>query len=618
MVERLVKKMNCIKCGNVVKESNGYCPHCGTYATVGNQNYNAKEDTVAFCQKCGTKSQGGRYCGQCGSLLSQGQFVESGIFGAFAGLNNHKSLQKWLQNIKETCTGGENVDVKKTAKHGAVFAVCMLVLTLVYILVGNTVWNLFTASTNSYENNPMLKDAKNYLLAILYGLEVNHKTDMQVSINFGIKMFPYLLGITLLFVAISYFIMKKVCAREKKCNMLELMIFSMVNSVAVSVCGFVIRSTDVVEKATEYEYTTETAKLTFYTGIPFLKSFFMVFGVTFLLLFLVNGIQSKKEEKNSTWLYAFRSNLLVIGATCACSVVLMLIIQLKTGRYNEDASLILEIIKTMIWSGIVGPVLGMSALYSLANGMGYQALLSFYGKELFGGAMGMTALEFKFANANASVNHGTWLGVTLWVFLLFLMVRIVLDVARILKHTNTNDRKETIITLGTYAGAFSLLVTFITVLTSSSFNLGFKIPWNMSGLEGYKALDGKELELYMGAGSAILVFFKMFFLVFLVSLLVFWLQDKKKEVVVPVILAKKKIIRLAAVGLLCVPSLLLLVTSKEKQENELVRYEQKLSEVTFSVQEQEWQNWLGKCGFDEGSVVAFESLVNELQSVLEQ
>ena len=525
--------MNCIKCGKILNEGGRYCPQCGNNVAfaMDMQKYNVKEEKVDFCEKCGTKSQGGRYCAHCGVEMGRRQFIEKWGIGFFTNSMKNVLLNTVVSDIKEKCTGGKKVDVKTTVKHGVVFAVCMLVFTLAFILIAQKTANLLPVfQTDIFENNAGLKDIKSYLLAVMYGIEVSYTGHIAATVSGGVKVFPILIGLTLVFVTISFFVMKKVSGLNKKCNMLELMIFSMVNSAVVTFCGLFFQTTAKLKKS-EYTNFYEDVKLSLVTKLSVLNCFFMVFLVTLCLLVIVNGIKCKKEERNSTLLYAFRSNMLFVGVVSVFVFILCNIVGIKFSAYKESAFLFVPAIQ---------------AFFSAVAGLGYRYLMTVNNAEIMNVSMGFTNVNCKVVDLTLSEINIKWLTVVIGVLILFFMIKIVLDVLRILKNANIADTQNTIIELCKYSGGFALITAFITKLFAMYFKMTYYIPTQLYELQDYQMLNGKTVGISLGAGNVIGVFFKVFFFILIISLITLWLVKMNNRIMYNIIWAKKQVIMLVA------------------------------------------------------------------------
>lgn len=597
--------MNCIKCGKVLSEGSNYCPQCGKNVAIamGMQKHTVKEEKVEFCKKCGTQSQGGRYCGQCGTELSKRQFVEKSAIGLFTAANDNVSenVHGFVNYIKEKCTAGKKVDILTTFKHGAVFSVCMLIFTLLFVLVVQKAANLLPVFQNKFfAQNPGLRDIKMYVLAAMYGLKVKHTGNIAVTLKAGIKILPLFIVVTLLFVAISFLIMRKVSGRDNKYNMLELMIIASTNSIGVIVCSLIFWT------KTEINQSTGFYDLSFVTESSGINCFCMAFLITLLLLIIVNGIKCKKEERNSTLLYALRSNLIVMAVVFLFVVILCVVVAVKTPVMKENVIL------------LVIPLFQM--FYVTTGGFGSRILMMINGTDLFKVSMNSLNTKYRVLDLADSQTNSKWLMAAIGLMTLFLIVRVVLDVARILKDTNTEDTRETIIELCKYSGGFALITAFI----SSLFSMGFKgtlyIPATLSELQGYEMLNGKSMGLSLGAGNAVGVFFKVFLCTLIVGLVVFWIVKMNSRIIYSCILAKKKIILSVMVLLVCMPAIYVLSVSENRMVQILYSYssdDSGLNQLGTKFSDEQLMQAMERTGLNEEFLYALENVYYFMKDLVE-
>lgn len=595
--------MNCIKCGKILDERSSFCPQCGKHVTsiMGMQKYSVKEEKLDICKKCGTKSQGGRYCGQCGTELSERKFVEKGGMGIFTGPNKNGSLNGVVNYIKEKCTAGKKVDIKSTLKHGAVFSVCMLMFTLLFILVVQKSANMLPVFQNKFlVKNPGLRNIKRYVLAAMYGLEVKHTGNVAAVVKAGIKVFPIFIGITLLFVAVSFFIMKKVSGRDSKCNMLELMIMALVNSLVVTFCDLFFGTTAEIKKS-QYTEFYEDVKLSLVTELSIINCFCMVFLITLCLLVIVNGMKCKKEGRNSTLLYAFRSNLAFIAVVLLFAVVLCVVLAIKTSMNERSTFLLMP---------------AFQIFYAAAGGLCSRILLTINASDILEMSMSFQNVKCKMTNLTFSETNSKWITAAVGLLILFLLARVVLDVARILKNTNTDDIQGTIIELCKYSGGFALITAFITNLFAMHFKATLYIPTYLSELQEYGILNGKSMGVSVGAGSAFAVFFKIFLCTLIVSLLVFWGVKMNSHIMYHGILAKKKVIMFVTVLFVCLPAVFVLSVSEERIEEASYFCEDSLKKGQMNFSDEEIEHALESRGITEEFAIAWDGMYSLMKELI--
>lgn len=609
--------MNCKKCGNLVNNGSNYCTKCGTsvYPLMDAQNYTVKEQKKEFCTKCGTKNQGSRFCGNCGADLYQGHLEKKGGIGFLtdSAKNLSKNMsQNMSKNIsadgmqeamKEKIAELRKMDIKTTIKHGAVFAVCMLAFTLLFILIAQKAVNMLPVFQEEFwVKNSGLKDIKNYLLAAMYGIEVQHTGHIAATITGGVKIFPVLIGFTMIFVAISIVITKKVSGQSQKYNMPELVIFSLVNSVAVILCSFFLKTSAGIRKS-EYSEFYEEVKLSLSTGVSLLNCLIMVFLVTLCLLIIANGIKLKQNEKNSTLLYAFRSNLIVVGAVLLSVVLITTIgvvkfVFLSEGMDSISGGNIETAVSALVPMGLLG-ITGFQSFHAAAAGFVSSMLVKVNGKDIIDVSLYLTDIKAKLVDLTLGKISNKWMMAVIAVLIVFILVRVVLDIVRILKHTNTEDIQTSAIELVKYSAGFAFITAFIANLFASYFKAKLNIPSSLEELSGYKILNGKSMSVSLGAGNPIGVFVRTFIFILAVSLITYWVVKSNVRIVDTYILAKKKLVMLAAVILVCLPAVSILFTSKEKVAR-MGSYESFMELVgSENIGEEEMERTLEKAGLNE-------------------